>query len=106
MTFDQQAALRAASMAAHGYLTNLMEKNPHLTRASLVAQQLGEALRMAPHHQWASPKTALRTEKPCSMCKVLQPLEDFWRCAQSSDGRQGACRPCMRMYRQRHRRAA
>ena len=40
-----------------------------------------------------------RTEKPCSVCEIVQPLEAFSVDLRHSDGRQSRCLMCQRQYR-------
>lgn len=38
--------------------------------------------------------------KTCSKCKLVKPLEDFHKASKSSDGRQGYCKPCVKLHAQ------
>lgn len=49
------------------------------------------------------PSVKTRTEKQCSRCGIVKPLNAFHRCNSKGDGHVTTCKECMRMYRrERH----
>lgn len=48
------------------------------------------------HHEARKEATAARTEKPCSRCKVVKPIDEFPTTSGTADNRRAHCRVCGR----------
>ena len=48
---------------------------------------------------------AIQTEKMCSKCKTVKPLDEYNRRTDAKDGRQHTCKTCLAEYRSKNREA-
>lgn len=83
------------------------EKNQHVLKAGLCAMHY-QRLKVDGDPGEATmrrrPGSPTDTEKPCTSCKVVKPLDEYHRDGRTRDGRQSTCKACYHVYQTNIRR--